>query len=181
MVYPALLPLMGTPRLPVVEWTDATRPFQLTRPFRRKTKSDFCTCAITFQTQSNTTTHPSQNTSVPFKVKVKYNLIHALRLCRGRTAHRRSRGIALPFHDHGTRRGLGVSITLRPLYTPWKDPVPIVQEAGWAQGRSGQVRKISHPPGFDPWTVQPVASRYTYWATRPTSVPFTGTVISLRI
>jgi len=23
MVYPALLPLMGTPRLPVVEWTDA--------------------------------------------------------------------------------------------------------------------------------------------------------------
>ena len=29
----------------------------------------------------------------------------ALRLCTGRTAHRRSRGIALPFHDHGTRRG----------------------------------------------------------------------------
>ena len=29
------------------------------------------------------------------------------------------------------------------------------------QGRSGQVWKISLPPGFDPRTVHPVASRYT--------------------
>jgi hypothetical protein len=29
------------------------------------------------------------------------------------------------------------------------------------QGRYGPVRKISLPPGFNPWTVQPVASRYT--------------------
>jgi len=29
------------------------------------------------------------------------------------------------------------------------------------KGRSGQVRKILPPPGFDPRTVQPVASRYT--------------------
>jgi len=28
--------------------------FKWTRPSRRKTKSDFCACAITFQTQSNT-------------------------------------------------------------------------------------------------------------------------------
>jgi hypothetical protein len=33
---------------------------------------------------------------------------------------------------------------------------------------SGQVRKISPPPGFDPRTVQPVGSRYTDYATRPT-------------
>ena len=32
------------------------------------------------------------------------------------------------------------------------------------QGPSGQVRKISPPPGFDPRTVKPVASRYTEWA-----------------
>ena len=32
------------------------------------------------------------------------------------------------------------------------------------QGRSGRVRKTSPPPGFDPRTVQPVASRYTDWA-----------------
>ena len=29
------------------------RQFKWTRPFRRKTKSDFCACAITFQTQSS--------------------------------------------------------------------------------------------------------------------------------
>jgi len=60
--------------------------------------------------------------------------IAVLRLCTGRTAHRGSRGIALLFHDHGTRRGWGVSITPRPLFTAGKDPVPIVQEAGWAPG-----------------------------------------------
>ena len=39
------------------------------------------------------------------KDKVKVTLVPALGLCTGRTAHRGSRGIALPFHDHGTRRG----------------------------------------------------------------------------
>jgi len=29
------------------------RRFKWTRPFRRKTKSGFCACAITFQTQSS--------------------------------------------------------------------------------------------------------------------------------
>jgi len=67
-------------------------------------------------------------------VKVKCTLVQALRLCTGRTAHGRSRGIALPFLDHGTRRGWRVSVTPRPLFTPRKDPVPIVQEAGWAPG-----------------------------------------------
>jgi len=36
---------------------------------------------------------------------VKCTLVQALRLCTGRKAHRGSRGIALLFHDHGTRRG----------------------------------------------------------------------------
>jgi len=36
--------------------------------------------------------------------------------------------------DLGTRRGWEVSVTPRPHLTPWKDPVPIVQEAGWASG-----------------------------------------------
>ena len=60
------------------------------------------------------------------KVKVKVTLVQSLRLCTGRTAYRSCRGIALSFHDHGTRRGLGVSVTPRPLFTPGKDPVPIV-------------------------------------------------------
>jgi len=67
-------------------------------------------------------------------VKVKCNLVQALRLCTGRTAHTGSRGIALLFHDHGSRRGWGTSVTPRPLFTPRKDPVPIVQDAGWAPG-----------------------------------------------
>jgi len=52
------------------------------------------------------------------KVKVKCTLVQALRLWTGRTAHRRSRGTALLFHDHGTRREWGVSVTPRPLFTP---------------------------------------------------------------
>jgi hypothetical protein len=39
------------------------------------------------------------------KVKVKYTLIQALRLCTGRTVYRGSRDIAILFYDLGTRRG----------------------------------------------------------------------------
>ena len=49
-------------------------------------------------------------------------------------AQRVVRGIALLFHDRGTRRLWVVSSTLRPYFTTGKDPVPIVQEAGWAPG-----------------------------------------------
>jgi len=49
------------------------------------------------------------------KVKVKCTLVQALRLCTGRTAHRGSSDIALPFLDHSTRRGWGVSVTLWPV------------------------------------------------------------------
>jgi hypothetical protein len=38
------------------------------------------------------------------------------------------------------------------------------------QGRSGQVRKISPPPGFNPRTVQPAASRYIDYAVRPAAL-----------
>ena len=57
-----------------------------------------------------------------------------LRLCAGRMAHKGSRGIALLFLDHSTRRGWGVSITPWLLFTSGRDPVPVVQEAGWAPG-----------------------------------------------
>jgi hypothetical protein len=46
-----------------------------------------------------------QTETVLTAVKVKCTLVQALRLCTGRTAHRGSRGITLPFLDHGTRRG----------------------------------------------------------------------------
>ena len=102
------------------------------------------------------------------KVKVKVTLVQAPRLCTGRTTHSGSRGIALHFHDHGSRRGWGVSVTPRPLLPPENTRYPLYRRHGGPQGRSGQVREISPQPGFDPRTVQPVASRYTEWDTRPT-------------
>ena len=50
---------------------------------------------------------------------------------------------------------------------PGKTRYPLYRRLGGPQGRAGQVRKISPPSGFDPRTVQPVASRYTDYATRP--------------
>ena len=61
-------------------------------------------------------------------VKVKWS---RYRPC---VAQKVRRGIALLFHDRGTRRGWVVSSTPQPHFTPGKDPVPILQEAGWASG-----------------------------------------------
>ena len=62
------------------------------------------------------------------KVKVKWSRY------KPGVSQRVGRGIALLFHDRGTRRGWGVSSTPRPHFTPGKDPVPILQEAGWIPG-----------------------------------------------
>jgi len=94
--------------------------------------------------------------------------VKALRLCTGRTAHRGSKGIALPFHDHGTRRGERSASRPGRCLPRGKTRYPLYNRLGGPQGWSGQVRKISPPPGFDPWSIHPVASRYTDHATRPT-------------
>ena len=47
---------------------------------------------------------------------------------------------------------------------PGKTRYPLYGRLGGPQGRSGRVWKILSVPGFDPRTVQPVASRYTDWA-----------------
>jgi len=60
------------------------------------------------------------------KVKVKWSRY------RPGVAQGVGSGIALLFHDRGTRRGWVVSSMPRPHFTPGKDPVPILQEAGWA-------------------------------------------------
>jgi len=44
---------------------------------------------------------------------------------------------------------------------PGKTQYPMYRRLGGPQGQFGWVRKILPPPGFDPRTVQPVASRYT--------------------
>ena len=52
---------------------------------------------------------------------------------------------------------------------PGKTWYPLYRRLGRPQGRSGQARKISPPPGFDPRTVQPVAVAI------PTELPGTYT------
>ena len=47
---------------------------------------------------------------------------------------------------------------------PGKTRYPLYRRLGRPQDRSGQVRKISPPPGIDPRTVQPVGSRNTDYA-----------------
>ena len=96
--------------------------------------------------------------------------VQALRLCTGRTAHRESRGIAVLFLEHDTRRGEGSASRLGRSLSPGKTRYPSYRRLGGSQGTSGQVRKISPPPGFDPQTVQPVASRFTDYATRPNKI-----------
>jgi hypothetical protein len=58
-----------------------------------------------------------------------------------------STGIALLFLNFGARRGWVVSTTPRPLY-PEKEPIPIVQEAGWASGSVWTCAKNLTPTGI---------------------------------
>jgi len=65
--------------------------------------------------------------------------------------------------------GVGVQRHAPAALPPENTRYPLYRSLGGPQGLSGRVRKILTPPGFDPRTVQPVASRYTDWTTRPTS------------
>ena len=59
---------------------------------------------------------------------------------------------------------------------PRKTRYPLYRRLGGPQGRSGRVWKISPPPGFDLRNVQPIASRYTYWA--PPNIILWDTIFS---
>jgi len=79
------------------------------------------------------------------------------------------RGIALLFHDRGTRRGWVVSSTPWPHFTPGKDPVPILQEAGWPSGMvwtDGKSRPLR-----DSIPDCPVRSQSLYWLSYPAHPP----------
>jgi hypothetical protein len=79
--------------------------------------------------------------------EVKCTLVQALRLCTGRTAHRRSRGIALLLYDHGTRRGEGQSHTLAARYL--RERPGTHYTGGWVVHRAGLDRRgKSRPTGI---------------------------------
>ena len=70
---------------------------------------------------------------VKVKVKVQCNLVQKLMFCTGLTAHRGSRGIALLFLGHGSRRGeWSASHPGRSL-----GQAHIETQAGATQGRPG--------------------------------------------
>jgi hypothetical protein len=97
-----------------------------------------------------------------------------------------SRGIALLYRHWGSVQAVGwqgeerhSSTLSRPRH--WKGVngqrhaptalYPRERPGGWVSPRASlDMRKISPPPGFDPRTVQPVASCYTDYATRPTTI-----------
>ena len=94
------------------------------------------------------------------KVKVKWSRY------RPGVAQRVGRGIAVLFHDRGTRRGWVVSSTPRPQFTPGKNRYPFYRRLGGPQGRSGRAENLVRT-GIRSRTVQPLVSRYTDWATGP--------------
>ena len=75
-------------------------------------------------------------------------------------AHRVGRGIALLFHDRGTRRSEWSASRPGRTLPPEKTRYPLYRRLGGPKGRSGRTENLA-PPGFDPRTVQPVVSRYT--------------------
>ena len=79
-------------------------------------------------------------------------------------AQRVGRGIALLFHDRGTRRGWVVSSTHRPHFTPGKTRYQFYRRLGGHQGRSERAENFV-PTEIRSRTVQPVVSRCPYVTT----------------
>jgi len=83
--------------------------------------------------QTKQGTYKSLGNVFPYSLDIKVKKVKWSRYRPG-VAQRVRRGMALLFHDRSTRRGWVVSSTLRPHFNPGKEPVPILQEAGWASG-----------------------------------------------
>jgi hypothetical protein len=92
--------------------------------------------------------------SVKVMVKVKFT-----------KAQSGSRDIALLFLQPRRYMGTGGHCRAPAVLPPENTRYPLYRRLGGPQGRSGRVRKIAPSPGFDPWTVPPLASHYTDWAT----------------
>ena len=93
------------------------------------------------------------------KLKVKWSCY------RPNVAQRVGWGIALLFHDHGTRGGWVVSSTPRPHFTLGRDLVPILQEAGWAPGPAWMGGKSR--PHLDSIPDRPARSQSLYRLSYP--------------
>ena len=113
-----------------------------------------CVCILAFVTQHADRVFPPPHhvvtcglSGTTVKKKVKCTLVQALRLCTGRTAHRGSRGIALLFLDHGTRRGWRATSRPGQSLLPGKTRYPLYRRLGGPQGRSGRAENLA-PTGI---------------------------------
>ena len=102
--------------------------------------------------------------------KVKCTLVQALRHWTGRTARRGSGGRALIFLDHGTRRGWGAASRPGRYLLPGKTRYPLYRRLVGPRASQDRCGKSRPRQRFDRRTVQPVASCYTNYATRPTQL-----------
>jgi hypothetical protein len=84
--------------------------------------------------------HHIWNTAVCMSKRSPYN--------RPPRAYRGSRDIAVPILDLGARRGWGGQYHAPATFTPGKDPVHTVQQAGWAPGPVWTCAKILTPTGI---------------------------------
>jgi hypothetical protein len=71
---------------------------------------------------------------------------------------------AVPMPYLGVRRGWVANATLQQIYPREAEPVHILQEVEWKSGQLEIGQEISPPPGFEPRTLQPVASRNSTYA-----------------
>ena len=78
------------------------------------------------------------------------------------------RDIILLFHDRGTRRGEWSAARPGRALSPGKTRYQLHRRLGGPQCRSGRAENLA-PTGIRSQTLQPVVSRYTNWATRPTN------------
>jgi len=100
------------------------------------------------------------------QIYITYNKVKWSRYRPG-VAQRMGRGIALLFHDGGNRGGEWSAARPGRTLPPGKTRYPFYRSLGGSQGRFGRVENLV-PTGIRSRTVQPVVSRYTDWATRPT-------------
>jgi len=83
-------------------------------------------------------------------------------------AQRGSRGVAVPFlFNLSATWGVGVQHHTSAALPLGKIRKPLYRRLGGPQGQCGQVWKISPSLGFDPRTVQLIASHYTDYAVPP--------------
>ena len=87
------------------------------------------------------------NVDKPKKVQVKFTLVQALGLCTGCTAHRGSRGIALPFHDHALEGDEGSASCPGHCLPPGKTGTHCT--GGWVGPRASMHRCGKSRPHWD--------------------------------